>query len=230
MLCPCTPHSCFVLWVWSLVYCTYCKLVLIKGECLKSKCCIHSLDVRNDEFHMWCMKISIGLIVCANRNCPMWLMRLENGSSREQVIDDSYIDIESSMGCHLNDQYWTYLTMKTWIKSFFNEDFYKSYICYIPIEILLSLFLLKPPLQFRGTCTDHVFNSREDLSEDNLAFGIREFPLCSNLGVELSSSCVLHHQMQPRQRLHHLKKIAYRMSPGCCDHWESPLGSDDVRV
>lgn len=51
-----------------------------------------------------------------------------------------------------------------------------------------------------------MLNSREDLSEDNLAIGVRKFPFCGNFGVELPSACILHHQVQPRQRLHHLKE------------------------
>lgn len=44
-------------------------------------------------------------------------------------------------------------------------------------------------------CTDHMFNSRDDLSEDDLAFRVGQFPLCGNLGVELSTPSVLHHQV-----------------------------------
>lgn len=44
-------------------------------------------------------------------------------------------------------------------------------------------------------CTDHMFNSRDDLSEDDLAFRVAQFPLCGNLGVELSTPSVLHHQV-----------------------------------
>lgn len=44
-------------------------------------------------------------------------------------------------------------------------------------------------------CADHVFYSREDLSEDNLAVSVRKFPFCSNFCVELPSPCVLHYQV-----------------------------------
>ena len=74
------------------------------------------------------------------------------------------------------------------------------------------------PLQSKYICTDHVFNSREDLSEDDLALSVGEFPLCSDLGVELPSPRVLHHQVQPRQRLHHLKEKLQWMSAGCGHH------------
>ena len=41
----------------------------------------------------------------------------------------------------------------------------------------------------------HVFDSREDLREDDLAVDVRQFPLHANLGVELSSTSILHHQV-----------------------------------
>lgn len=44
-------------------------------------------------------------------------------------------------------------------------------------------------------CTDHMFNSRDDLSKDDLAFRVGQFPLCGYLGVELSTPSILHHQV-----------------------------------
>lgn len=43
----------------------------------------------------------------------------------------------------------------------------------------------------------------ENLREDDLAVDIRQFPLGGDFGVEFSAACVLHHQMQAGQCLHH---------------------------
>lgn len=50
-------------------------------------------------------------------------------------------------------------------------------------------------LWLSGAGTDHVLDSREDLSKDNLALSVRELSLSCDLAVELSSPCVLHHQV-----------------------------------
>lgn len=52
--------------------------------------------------------------------------------------------------------------------------------------------------------TRHVLDGGEDLREDDFAVDVGQFSLHGDFGVELAPSGVLHHQVQARQRLHHL--------------------------
>lgn len=52
--------------------------------------------------------------------------------------------------------------------------------------------------------TDHVFDGRQDLGEDDLAVGVRELPLVADPVVQVSSPCVLQHQVEAAGSLHHL--------------------------
>ena len=64
----------------------------------------------------------------------------------------------------------------------------------------MSLTLQKIP----NVSAHHVFDSREDLGEDELAGVVCALPLVADLVVEVASSCVLQHQVEAAGRLHHL--------------------------
>lgn len=55
-----------------------------------------------------------------------------------------------------------------------------------------------------GQHTHHVFDSRQYLREDQFTLQIRQASSGGDPGEQLSSRRVLHHQMKPAKRLHHL--------------------------
>lgn len=56
----------------------------------------------------------------------------------------------------------------------------------------------------RHYVTHHVFDGRKDLGERDLADVVRQFSLIADPVVEVSTSCVLQHQVEAARRLHHL--------------------------
>lgn len=55
----------------------------------------------------------------------------------------------------------------------------------------------------------HVFDCRQDLGEHELALQVRQAPSGADAGEQLSSTRVLHHQVEPLERLHHLIQAHY---------------------
>lgn len=51
---------------------------------------------------------------------------------------------------------------------------------------------------------NHIFDGRNDLGEGGLAGVVRQFSLVADPVVEVSSSCVLQHQVKPARQLHYL--------------------------
>ena len=72
-------------------------------------------------------------------------------------------------------------------------DVVQSFKDNVQIEKWFPIIFLN--IQNKLLCSDHVLNSREDLSKDNLAIGVRKFPFRGNFGVELPSPRELHHQV-----------------------------------
>ncbi len=70
------------------------------------------------------------------------------------------------------------------------------------ISVLFTMF-------FFLLLTYHVPDCRQDLRKHKLALQVRQAPPAADTGEQLSSTGILHHQVEPLDRLHHLIQAHY---------------------